>query len=132
MSFPFETDGQVSAEEVIKVPKEYGINLDTGKFTGKIVEGVEAIKIWIYNALKTSRYKYNIFSWDYGSEIEDLIGHAYTQEYLEMEAKRMVEDCLMMNQYITGISDFNVKSEYDKLSISFTANTLFGEVRIDV
>jgi hypothetical protein len=132
MGFPFETDETVAVEETVTVPREYGIDFDTGQLTGKMVEGAEAIKAWIYNVLRTQRYRFNIFSWDYGNELEDLIGQSYTQEYLNVEAKRMVEDCLSVNEYITSIDNFSVDLIDDKLSISFTANTLFGEVKVNV
>lgn len=130
MSFPFETD--TATEEVIKVPREYGIDFETGQFTGKMVEGAEAVKVWIWNAFHTPRYRHNIFSWDYGHELEDLMGQSYTQEYLEVEAKRMVEDCLLINKYITSIDSLAVQKIDDKPSISFTAITPFGEVDISV
>jgi hypothetical protein len=132
MAFPFETDEETAVEEALKIPKEYGIDFTTGELTGKIVEGNEAVKVWIWNTLHTPRYRHTIFSWDYGNELEDLIGQGYSQEYIEIEAKRMVEDCLLINENITGIDDFEVSQDADKLSISFTANTLFGEVGMNV
>lgn len=29
------------------IPKEYGIDFKTGQLTGEIVEGLEAVKVWI-------------------------------------------------------------------------------------
>lgn len=132
MAFPFETDDEISVEENIAVPKEYEIDYATGELTGNIVEGADAIKVWIYNTLATSRYRHNIYTWDYGNELEDLIGGSYTQEYLEIEVKRVIMDSLLINENITSISDITVATENDKLNISFTANTLFGEVEVDV
>lgn len=132
MSFPFETDNETISEKAVNVPREYEIDFDTGELTGKIVDGLEAIKIWIYNSLRTTRYRFDIFSWDYGNEIEDLIGNSYTQEYIEIEVKRMIEECLSINEYITGIDNFSVSFDTDKLSVFLTVNTLFGEVDINV
>ena len=128
MAFPFETEEVVEAGVSLKIPKEYEIDLSTGQLTGKIVEGVDAIKVWIYNALRTARYRYNIFSWDYGSELEELIGHSYSQEYLNVEAKRMVEDCILINENIISITGFSISLVNDKMNADFTANTLLGEV----
>ena len=50
--------------------------LENGDF--KTVEGNEAIKVWVYKALLVPRYQYSIYTWDYGSELMDLIGKAYT------------------------------------------------------
>jgi len=132
MAFPFETDEEKTIQETVTIPKEYEIDFNTGQMTGKIIEGAEAIKVWIRNTLGTTRYKHNIYTWDHGSELDDLIGHSYPQEYLEVEAKRMIEDCLLVNEYIISLDSFNVEIVDDKLSIYFTANTLFGEVNINV
>ena len=40
------------------IPKEYGIDFKTGQLTGEIVEGLEAVKVWIWLVLQTPRYRY--------------------------------------------------------------------------
>ncbi len=132
MSFPFESEEEIESEDTLQIPKEYEIDFKTGRFTGRILEGVEAIRAWVYLALKTSRYQNVIHSWDYGSELQDLIGQSYTEDYLEIEAKRMVEECILINENITEITEFSISVENDKLAISFTAITPFGEVDINV
>ena len=120
-----ELDG---LEEEERAPKEYGIDFKTGQLTGEIVEGKEAIKVWIWLALQTPRYRHYIYTWDYGSEAGDLIGQGYSEEYTEAEAQWMVEDCLLVNEAIEGISDFSTSIEGSTLSISFVANTIYGDV----
>lgn len=115
-------------EEVIKPPREYGIDFKTGQLTGEIVEGKEAIKVWIWLVLQTPRYRYYIYTWDYGNEFEDLIGKGYTEEYTEAEAQRMTEDCLLVNENIQNITEFSVNMEGSALTVSFTANTIYGEI----
>lgn len=114
----------------IKVPREYEIDYETGQMTGKIVEGLEAIKVWIWLVLKIPRYRYLLFSWDYGNEYEALIGKSYSEEYLQAEAKRMTEDCLLMNEYITSIENFSASFIGETLNLSFTVNTKYGAVEI--
>lgn len=65
-------------EKVTDIPKEYvwdfeknDFKLKDGKF--QIVEGIEALKIWIWKALKTSKGKYPIYSDAYGNEFEKII-----------------------------------------------------------
>lgn len=115
-------------EEDAKPPKEYGIDFKTGQLTGEIVEGKEAIRVWIWLVLQMPRYRYYIYTWDYGNEFEDLIGQAYTEEYIEAEAQRMTEDCLLVNENIQSITEFSVSMENDTLSVSFTANTIYGDI----
>lgn len=115
-------------EEETKPPKEYGIDFQTGQLTGGIVEGKDAIKVWIWLALQTPRYRHYIYTWDYGNEFEDLIGQGYTEEYTEAEAQRMTEDCLLVNENIQGITDFSISMAGDTLTISFTAETIYGDI----
>lgn len=118
-------------EEETASPKDYGIDFETGQLTGEIVEGLEAVKVWIWLALQVPRYRYYIYTWDYGSEYDEIIGQVYTEEYLEAEAYHMTEDCLMANEDIEGISNFNIKVGDGILYVSFTAETLYGNVDIN-
>lgn len=123
-----DEDELEETEEEIKPPREYGINFSTGQLTGEIVEGKEAVKVWIWLVLQTPRYRYYIYTWDYGNEFEDLIGKGYTEGYIEAEAQRMTEDCLTINENIQGITEFSVSMAGDTLTVSFTANTIYGEI----
>lgn len=118
----------VKTIDKIKKPKEYEIDFKTGQLTGRTVEGLEAIKVWIWLVLQTPRYRYYIYTWDYGNEFEDLIGQGYSAEYITAEAQRMTEDCLLVNEDIQSIYDFSVDMENDQLSVSFTANTIYGSI----
>lgn len=132
--FPFDADIRIQdtgAGEELPY-REYEIDPDTGQLTGRIVEGKEAVKTWIYLALHTERYNFPQYSWDYGSEIGSLIGRSSDMEYLELEAKRLIEDCLKQNKHITGISDLQVSTGRDTLHMSFVVNTDYGEAKVVV
>ena len=51
----------------------------------KIVYGNEGIKVWIYKAIKTNRYEFEIYTWDYGSEIESLLGKGFQIGFIKSE-----------------------------------------------
>lgn len=118
---------EATEEEVQPLPQEYGIDFQTGKLTGAMVEGLEAVKVWAWLALKSPRYRFRQLSWQYGAELENLIGTVYSEEYTEAQARKMVEDCLLLNRYITGITDFVCTAENDRLKLEFTILTEFGE-----
>lgn len=132
MIYPFENAAQeeTEAQEEIYIPKEYGINFETGQLSGKIVEGLEAVKVWAWLALQTARQRYYIYSTDYGQEYEDLIGKSYSKEYTETELKRMTEECLLINPYITGIEDFEATKNEDHVEVSFKMITLLGDEEV--
>lgn len=127
-----------SAEETkISVPKEYAwdfekndFKLKDGKF--QIVEGTEALKIWIWKAIKTSRLTYPIYSDAYGQELEKLVGKGLSKSLAESEAKRLTLECLKENEHILSIENFKVSKDNDLLNITFTAITDCGEVMINV
>ena len=134
--FPFATEsGEITNNEVTASSiREYEIDFKTGKLTGRIVEGVEALRVWAYLALKSKRYRWVIFSWTYGEEFTNLIGYSYSEEYLHSEVKRYIEDCVCENEHITGVEDLMVSVVKDKLHIRFTLITDVGskEVELDV
>lgn len=123
-----ENNVTVSTEQQQIVPKEYEIDFATGQLTGRIVEGKEAVKVWIWLALQTPRYRYYIYTWDYGNDFEELIGQGFTEEYILAETQRMTEDCLLVNKYIQGITEFSVDMTGSVLTISFVADTIYGEI----
>lgn len=96
-----------------------------------IVTGKEAVKVWIWKALYTARYRYEIYSNDYGSEFETLIGQAYTDMLKEAEAPRYLRECLMINPYITAVKNINCSFAGSRLTVSGTVETIYGEVEIN-
>ena len=135
--FPFATDREVTLatpEVTASSIREYEIDFTTGQLTGRIVEGVDALCVWAYLALKARRYSWLIYSWSYGEEYTNLIGYSYSQEYLQSEVQRYLEECLFENEHITGVNELEVSHIKDKLYIKFKLITDVGskEVELDV
>ena len=118
-------------DKTSEIPIEYGIDFDTGKLTGKKVSGKEAIKVWIWNCLHTERFRYAIYSWDYGAELDQYIGDALTEEFINTDCEAEITEALLINPYINGISNFSISFEKTKLSISFTVDTTFGDLEVE-
>lgn len=98
----------------------------------KIVEGNEAIKVWVYKALLTPRYNYSIYSWDYGSELLDLIGKAYTPSLTKSEAKRYIEEALLINPYILEVNVLDTDFKDGILSANVKIVTVYGESEVTI
>ena len=125
--FPFITyEEDVVENNPLPLYKEVGKGL-------KIVEGNEAIKIWIYKALQTPRYQYEIYSWDYGSELLSLIGKAYTKGLTQSEASRYIKEALLINPYILNVNVISSSFDGDVLSANVRVKTIYdGEVIVNV
>lgn len=93
-----------------------------------IVTGKDAVLIWALKALRIKRARYEIYSWDYGNETENLIGQPFTHELKRSEAIRYVKECLMVNPYITDVSDIQVDFKDDLMSVQCKIDTIYGEV----
>lgn len=137
--FPFVENDEDEAVEDEDLPlvKEWAWDFEKGDIALKnnkpyLVEGLEAVKIWVYKALMTDRFFYPFYSWDYGSELIDLIGSGYSPAALQMEAERLVEECLIENPYIEGINNLEATMDNDKLSVSFILVTIYGDVEVKI
>lgn len=125
-------------KEELKLYKEYAIDFNTGQFLyddiGKniIVEKNEAIKIWIWKALQTTRNRYLIYSNNYGHDFETIIGKGYNKDLINSELERLIEECLLSNPYITEILEINTDFKGSKLYINVIVKTIYGEVNVDV
>ena len=102
--------------------------IENGDF--KIVEGNEAIKVWVYKALLVPRYNYSIYSWNYGSELMDLIGKAYTPQLTKSEAKRYIEEALKINPYILDVNVIDTDFKDSVLSANVKITTIYGESEV--
>jgi predicted NUDIX family phosphoesterase len=137
--FPFDLDDdedvlEEEQEETTSEQVDYEIDFTTGKLTGRIISGLDAVIQWIRLALGTEKYYFNQFSWDYGCELQSLIGRDYSEEIIDSEVDRMIRDTLSANEDIEGISDMDITYDNDKIQAVFTVNTVYGseEVSIDV
>lgn len=95
-----------------------------------IIEGKEAVEVWVWNALQTVRRRHEIYTWDYGNDLESLIGQPYTEELKRSEAIRYVRECLMVNPYITDVNDIAVAFADGILFISCSVSTIYGAIKI--
>lgn len=118
---------RIDSSSTIEIPREYEIDFETGQMTGRIVEGIEAIRVWIWSCLHTQRFRYPIYSWSYGVDMEQYVGQALTDEYLETELESEIEDALKVNPYITEIEDYSFQRTGSKICITFSVRTTLGE-----
>lgn len=100
-------------------------HLDGNRVYG-YTDGLEAIKQAIYLALNTERYKYIIYSWNYGVELEDLFGKPIPLVLAELE--RVIKEALLVDTRIIKVDNFKFESQQNKVSVTFTVSTIFGDI----
>ena len=128
--YPEAKEGKT--EEKLPLFKEYAYDFEKKclkKKDGKtyLVSGNEALRIWIFFALSTSRYKYTAHSLSYGSEIRENVMGEVADELLQSEIERYITEALMVNPYIEELSEFSCKVTAAGLSVTFLCRTVYGE-----
>lgn len=118
--------------------REYDWNFESNTFrynaSGKRIalEGDEALKIWVYKALKTERNQYLAYSTRYGIELKPFIGKVMSVGERYSELKRVIIECLMVNPYIKSIDSITFDENGDKVECSVELTTVYGGLNINV
>ena len=97
-----------------------------------LVSGLEAVKGWAWRAIATARYRYPIYSWSYGCELESLTGQPYQADTKRSEAERYVRDALLVNPYIREVQVENTTIQGSTLHMTVALTTVYGKERLDV
>jgi hypothetical protein len=106
--------------------KQHAMILDSNRIIGKC-DTLEAIKQTVFKILNTQRYRYIIYSWNYGIELEDLFGQPVM--FVCPEIERRVKEALMQDDRITDVTDFDFDiSKRGVVAVSFTVHTIFGDI----
>lgn len=96
------------------------------------VYGNDALRIHIYKALMTERFRHVAYSQDYGNEMLSLIGQNMNEEIAMMEVKRYIIEALMYdNMYIEELKDFRFEITRSKMEIRFTVVSVYGEMEVE-
>lgn len=104
----------------------------TYKITGNRIQGytdgLDALKQAIYKVLNTERYEYPIYSFNYGVELENLLGK--DPVYVQIELKRRIRECLLRDDRITEVDNFKFEFNGDQLKCTFDVHSIFGNLTI--
>ena len=94
-------------------------------------EGLAAMRQAVEIALRVERFMWQIYTSNYGSELDDLPGEEY--DYIVGELPRRIEEALSMDQRILSIDDYIFQNNNDgSMTVSFGVETVFGSVPVEV
>lgn len=116
--------------EIITQPSlSYKMKPEKERIQSKI-DGIEAVKQAIYKILLTDRYKYEIYNWNYGIDIGELIGKP--KGYVKAILPDKIEDALKPDDRIEKVENF-VFTDVDKttLAVKFNVTTIYGDTEIE-
>lgn len=135
--FPFIDPDVLAAVQDNTLPmfREYAYDYENNRLLLRdgqtyLVEGNEALRIWIFKALDTARFRYTAYDSDYGSEIDTLIGKAINSSMILPELKRFIIEALMVNPYIEELSNFQFVQSGSGVLVNFDCATVYGKDQI--
>lgn len=134
--FPFIDPNALSASQDSALPmfREYAYDYENNRLLLRdgqtyLVEGNEALRIWIFKALDTERFRYTAYDSDYGNETDTLIGKINSSVILP-ELKRFIIEALMVNPYIEELSNFQFEQSGSGVLVEFDCTTVYGKEQI--
>lgn len=89
-------------------------------------DSLESLEQAIYLILGTERYKFPIYSWDYGVELNDLFGKPIP--YVMSELPRRIKEALMVDDRISDVKDFEFEKTKNQLHVTFSVISDYGEL----
>ncbi|MGN2336783.1 DUF2634 domain-containing protein [Clostridium cagae] len=123
-----KTVNTINEDKAPKLLKEYAIDFEkeeilvNEKGMFEIVEGLEAVKVRCFLALKIQRNRYLIYL-NVGNNLKSLIGKDL--DYINRNIKSMLEEALL-DEYVKSIEDIKTSQEGNKVTVEFTINTIYG------
>lgn len=116
-------------QEIEHPSRTYKVEIQKDRIFG-YTDDLDAVAQAIYFILGTERYRYIIYSWDYGVELSDLIGKP--MPYVMSEVPRRITEALKVDNRITDVVDFEFEQYRKSLHVSFTVITTAGGIPIEM
>ena len=118
----FDTDIVVAAQP----SRTWIIDRSTMQVTG-MDSGLEAVRQAVEIALNVERYKWTIYSTNFGSELDELVGE--DEAYIIAEVPRMIEGALSVDNRVVSVDDYTFRRVgADSLAVTFTVHTVYGDL----
>ena len=119
----------VPLKKAEKPTRTFLIDWSTKQIAG-MDEGLEAMRQAVEILLNTERFRWQIYSSDFGVELENLIGEEY--DYVVSDMPRRIEEALSVDSRILSVDDFVFEQKEDRISCSFYVNTVYGALKEEV
>ena len=137
-AFPFLSVVRQNNTADLPLFKMYAWDFDTGDFVRDeygdmiLLEGNDALKIWIIKALKTERYAHLAYSWKYGTNHKRFIGAVMSVGERKSELRREITEALMVNPYIKSLDSVEfVEAEHKRdVELKISLTTIYGTITL--
>lgn len=123
------TIADAATVEVRQPSRTYKLDFAWGRVAG-MIDGLDAVRQAVYKILQTDRFRYEIYSFDYGHELGAAIGA--NPAFVRSEVSRIIQEALLQDDRITDIQNMQVAIEGDSLTARFTVVSDAGSFEQEV
>jgi hypothetical protein len=117
-----------AAARMLELPSlTYRLDWEHRRITGRI-DALEAVKQAAVKVLQTERYEFLIYSTDYGTEWNLVLGKE--RLLVRSELQRIVSEALLQDERIRGLEDAEITFNGDHVSFSCTVVTDYGNFEL--
>ena len=90
-------------------------------------DGLEAVRQAVEIALDVERFRWTIYSANFGSELDELVGQ--DEALITAEIPRLVEGALSQDDRVVQVEDYVFpRTGPDSMHVSFTVRTVYGDL----
>lgn len=107
--------------------KTYKMKIKDERIENK-VDDLKAVEQACYKILNTERYRYVIYSWNYGVELQNLFGKPIP--YVFAELPRRITEALMQDDRVEEVTNFDLRHNKGDVLAKFTVITKYGEIEM--
>jgi len=126
----FEDDLRHDFDEVKLPTRTCQVDFGRDVARGFTLDGLDAIKQAIFLRLNIERYEYEIYSWNYGAELRNLIGMPVPLVYVKI--RNAISDALLSDDRIFRVHDFKFKRMGSAVCVTFKVDTEEGLVEMEM
>ena len=119
---------EVSSSSAQMPSKTYRMHIDAERVMGS-ADGIDAVAQAAYKILNTERYRFVIYSWDYGVELQNLFGKPLP--YVYSERPRRIREALIQDDRIREVDGFELSHNRGDVMAKFTIHTDFGDLELE-
>lgn len=107
----------------------YRMQINNERIKGTVAE-LEAVAQACYKAINTERYRYVIYSWNYGIELKDLFGKPIPYVFAVLPDR--IRDCLLQDDRVESVDSFQLSHDNKGgVLCKFTVHSNFGDIDLE-